>query len=72
MKDLIYLLVTWLPVASILASIVLLLAGLFLHKSHRRPARICYCLSGVCVTACILLYGSFFLAGFLGLGPVPN
>ena len=67
-----YLLMAYLPVISIVVGIALLIIGLVLRKSKKQLSKVFFIVGGLCVGICVLIVIALFLAGALGIGPVPN
>ena len=67
-----YLLIAYLPVISIMMGIALLIVGLVLRKSQKQLSKGLLIVSGGCIALCLLVGIALFLAGALGIGPVPN
>ncbi|MBP3428738.1 MAG: hypothetical protein J6M47_10835 [Clostridia bacterium] len=67
-----YLLMAYLPVISIVVGSTLLIVGLVLRERKRQLSKVFFVVGGVCVGICLLIIAALFLAGALGIGPVPN
>ena len=67
-----FLLIAYLPVISIVIGITLLIAGLVLRKSKKQLSKVFLIVGGLFVGICLLIVIALFLAGALGIGPVPN
>ncbi len=68
----IFLLIAYVPIASILVGLALLVAGFVLRKTKKQLSKGLFIAGGLCIGIFILIYGAFFLIGALGIGPVPN
>ena len=67
-----FLLIAYLPVISIVIGIALLIAGLVLRKSKKHLSKVFFVVGGLCVGIFLLIVIALFLAGALGIGPVPT
>lgn len=67
-----FLLITYLPIFSIVVGFGLLMIGFILKKKNKKKMTGFFVTGGVCIGICLLVYGVFFLIGALGVGPVPN
>lgn len=67
-----YLLISYLPVISIVVGLALLIAGFIFKKSKRQVSNGFLISGGVCIGAFLLICIALFLIGALGIGPVPN
>ena len=67
-----FLLIAYLPVISIVIGIALLIAGLVLRKFKNQLSKVSFIVGGLCVGICLLIVIALFLAGALGIGPIPN
>lgn len=67
-----YLLISYLPVISIVVGLALLIAGFIFKKSKRQASNGFLISGGVCIGAFLLICIALFLIGALGIGPVPN
>ena len=67
-----FLLIAYLPVISIVIGIALLIAGLVLRKSKKQLSKVFFVVGGLRVGIFLLIVIALFLAGALGIGPVPN
>ena len=67
-----FLLITYLPIFSIVIGFGLLMIGFILKKKNKKKMTGFFVTGGVCIGICLLVYGVFFLIGALGVGPVPN
>ena len=67
-----FLLITYLPIVSIIVGLVLLIAGLVVKKTDKKKATCLLKVGGLCIGICLLVYIGFFIIGAMGLGPVPN
>ena len=67
-----FLLITYLPIFSIVVGFSLLMIGFILKKTNKKKTTGFFVAGGVCIGVCLLVYGVFFLIGALGVGPVPN
>ena len=67
-----FLLVTYLPIVSIVVGFILLIAGLAMKKTDKKKAARLLKVGGLCIGICLLVYASLFLIGATGVGPVPN
>lgn len=68
----VFLLITYLPIFSIVIGFGLLMIGFILKKTNKKKMTGFFVTGGVCIGICLLVYGVFFLIGALGVGPVPN
>ena len=67
-----FLLIAYLPVISIVIGIALLIAGLVLRKSKKQLSKVFFVVGGLYVGIFLLIVIALFLAGALGIGPIPN
>ena len=67
-----FLLITYLPIVSIVVGLILLIAGLVVKKADKKKATCLLKVGGLCIGICLLVYASLFLIGTMGVGPVPN
>ena len=67
-----FLLITYLPIVSIVVGLILIIAGLVVKKTDKKKATGLLKVAGLCIGICLLVYAIFFLIGAMGLGPVPN
>ena len=67
-----FLLISYLPIISIVVGLTLLISGFVLRKSKKHLSSGLLIVGGVCVGICLLIYIDLFLVGALGIGPVPN
>ena len=67
-----FLLITYLPIVSVVVGLILLIAGLAMKKIDKKKATRLLKVGGLCIGICLLVYASLFLIGAMGLGPVPN
>ena len=67
-----FLLITYLPIFSIVIGFGLLMIGFILKKKNKKKMTGFFVTGGVCIGICLLVYGVFFLIGALGVGPVLN
>ena len=67
-----FLLISYLPIISIVVGLTLLISGFVLRKSKKHLSTGLLIVGGVCVGICLLIYIALFLVGALGIGPVPN
>lgn len=70
--DWLFLLIAYLPVASLLIGLAFLGAGFLLRKSRRRLSKRLYIAGGFCASLCLLIFAALFLVGALGIGPIPT
>ena len=67
-----FLLITYLPIVSIVVGLILLIAGLVVKKTDKKKAACLLKVGGLCIGICLLVYIVFFIIGAMGLGPGPN
>ena len=67
-----FLLITYLPIVSIVVGLILLITGLAMNKNDKIKATCLLKVGGLCIGICLLVYVSLFLIGAMGVGPVPN
>lgn len=67
-----FLLIAYLPVISVIAGLVLLIAGYIMRKTKKNLSAGLFITGGVCVGICLAFYIALFIIGAFGIGPVPN
>lgn len=67
-----YLLIAWVPIVSMIAGLVLVVIGLIMRRKKKWHTNAILALGLGCMVTCMAIGVLLFLAGALGIGPVPN
>lgn len=68
----IYLLIAWMPIVSLIVGLILIVVGLVTRNTKVHLSRGIMIFGLGCIGTCMAVVMILFLAGALGIGPVPN
>lgn len=72
MDEIFFLMIAYLPIIAIIVGVLSIVTYVYLKIKKKAHTKICLIISCICVGVWLLIVGSLFLAGLLGLGPVPT
>ena len=67
-----YLLIAWMPIVSLIVGLILIVVGLVTRNTKVHLSRGIMIFGLGCIGTCMAVVMILFLAGALGIGPVPN